>query len=258
MLKMTKRKAKRNAGRSKSRGGFKICREPVADLSAPGPSDTANSISLPPVHAQPFLFAIARDAHTIFATWHIDWRSVFKKAMPADRQVHLRLVGQRRVEQRVAVEPMAAMYYLTTAGPDDSYRVEIGYFQPTDTWNSVAISDEVQMPPQGSAEIEDVDLATIPFHLSFQQLLDLFGPANRVPLAKVLSQFQKRALTSDQPNESPETQILRKLNLSLAQIASAQLEFEKGDRDKLARHTRAFIRVTATSPFRGFEGNAGS
>jgi hypothetical protein len=258
MLKMTKRKAKRNAGRSKSRGGFKICREPVAHAGAHGPSDPADSINLPYVHARPFLFAIARDAHTIFATWYIDWRSVFKKAMPADRQVHLRLIGQCCVEQRVAVEPMAAMYYLTTAGPDDSYRVEIGYFQPADTWNSVAISDEVKMPPQGSAEIADVDLATIPFHLSFQQLANLFAAADGTPLARLVSESQKRALTSDQPNESPETQILRKLKLSLPQIASAQREFEKGDRDKLARHTRRFIRVTATSPFRGFEGNAGS
>src|SRR5438093_6148524 len=159
---MAKRKLKRNEGRWKPRGGFKICREPGAHLSAHGPSDPANSISLSHVQARPFLFAIARDAHTIFATWHIDWRSAFKKGVPADRQVHLRLIGQRGVEQRVAVEPMTGMYYLTTAGPDDSYRVEIGYFQPADTWNSVAISDEVKMPPQGSAEIADIDLATIP------------------------------------------------------------------------------------------------
>ena len=114
------------------------------------------------------------------------------------------------------------------------------------------------MPPQGSAEIADVDLATIPFHLSFQQLANLFAAADGTPLARLVSESQKRALISDQPNESPETQILRKLKLSLPQIASAQREFEKGDRDKLARHTRRFIRVTATSPFRGFEGNAGS
>src|SRR5215471_12801556 len=114
MLKMMKTEAKRNAGRSKSNGGFKICQEPVADPGAHGPSDLASSIDLPYVHARPFLFAIARDTHTIFTTWHIDWRSVFKKAMPADRQVHLRLIGQCRVEQSVAVEPMGAMCYLTT------------------------------------------------------------------------------------------------------------------------------------------------
>ena len=59
---MAKRKLKRNEGRWKPRGGFKICREPGAHLSAHGPSDPANSISLSHVQARPFLFAIARDA----------------------------------------------------------------------------------------------------------------------------------------------------------------------------------------------------
>jgi len=260
MLKMAKRKAKRNAGRPTRRGGFKICLEPIAHLSAHGPSDPANRITLPHVQARPFLFAIARDADTIFATWHIDWRSAFKKGMPTDRQVHLRLIGQLGVEQRVAGEPMAAMHYLTISRLHDSYRVEIGYFQPADTWNSIALSEEVKMPPQESAEIADVDLATIPFHLSFQQLLGLFDTPNGTPLAKVVSEFQKRALDSLRPNEaSPaDKRILQELNLSLPEIAAAQRDFKKSDTEKLARRTRALLQFAATSSSRGFEGNAGS
>jgi len=256
---MAKRKAKRNAGRSKPRSSFKICREPVAHPSAHAPSDPANCISLPDVLARPFLFAIARDAHTIFVTWNIDWRSAFKKGMPADRQVHLRLIGQRGVEQRVAVEPMVVMHSLTISRLRDSYRVEIGYFQPADTWNCVAISEEVKLPPQGSAEIADVDLATIPFHLSFQQLLGLFGTPNGTPLAKVVSEFQKRALDSLRPNELSlaEKRILRKLDLSLPKIAEAQSDFQRTDTEKLARRTRALLQFAATSPSRGFEANAG-
>jgi len=256
---MARRKAKRNAGRSKPRSGFKICREPVAHLSAHGPLDPANGISLPHVPAQPFLFAIARDAHTIFATWHIDWRSAFKKGMPADRQVHLRLIGQRGVEQSVAVEPMAARHNLTISRLHDSYRVEIGYFQPVDTWNSIALSEEVSMPPQGSAEIADADLATIPFHLSFQRLLGLFGTPNGTPLAKVVSEFQKRALDSLRPNEvSPaQKRVLHKLNLSLPEIAAAQRDFQKSDTERLAKRSRALLQFAATSPSRGFEANSG-
>ena len=131
------------------------------------------------VCGQPFLFAIARDARTIFASWNINWRSVFEKAMPADRQVHLRVIGGEGViEARVAVEPMSAMHYVTISGLHNSYRVEIGYFQPFDTWHSVATSGEVEMPSQGSVELGEVDLATIPFHLSFQQLANMFGATN--------------------------------------------------------------------------------
>jgi hypothetical protein len=210
---------------------------------------------------QQFLFAIARDERTIFASWNIDWRSVFEKAMPADRQVHLRVIGEHGiVEARVAVEPMSAMHYLTISGLQDSYRVEIGYFEPFDTWHSVATSDEVDMPPHGNVELADVDLATIPFHLSFQQLASVFGAANDVSVARLVSGFQKRALSSEKPNEATrsETQILRTLNLSLSEIAAAERDFKKIDTETLARRTKAMILLAATSPVRGFEASNGS
>jgi hypothetical protein len=259
---MAKRKTKRNARRSQTRHGFKICKNPMVDLAEDGSrSDGDDHMGLTPVHGQPFLFAIARDARTIFASWNIDWGSVFEKAMPADRQVHLRVIGGGGViEARVAVEPMSAMHYLTISGLHDSYRVEIGYFQPLDTWHSVATSDEVEMPPHGSVELADVDLATIPFHLTFQQLANLFGAANDTSVARVVSEFRKRVLSSDKPNEATwsETQILRNLNLSLPEIAAAEREFRKVDAEKLARRVRAMLRFAATSPVRGFQANRGS
>ena len=209
----------------------------------------------------PFLFAIARDSRTIFASWTIDWRSVFEKGMPADRQVHLRVIDKNGViETRVAVEPMTAMHYLTISGLNDSYRVEIGYFQPFDTWHSVATSSEVEMPPPGSLGLGDVDLVTIPFHLSFQQLANLFGATNNTSAASLVSEFQKRVLSSDKPNETTRsnTQILRNLNLSLPEIAAAERDFKKIDTEKLARRARAMFRFAATSPMRGFEANPGS
>jgi hypothetical protein len=259
---MAKRKTKRNAGRLEVRPGFKIREDPMVRLAEDGPPPNVHDcIGLPRARGQPFLFAIARDAHSIFATWNIDWRSVFGKAMPADRQVHLRVIGGDGViETRVTVEPMSAMHYLTLSGLCDSYHVEIGYFQPFDTWHPVATSDEVEMPPQRSVEPADVDLATIPFHLSFQQLANLFGAPNDTSVAKVVSEFQKRVLNSDKPNEATrsDTQILLNLNLSLYEIAAAERDFEKIDTEKLARRARAMFRFAATSPVRGFEANSGS
>lgn len=259
---MAKRKTKRNARKSKGRGGFKICRQPIVRVAADALSaHIVDSMSLPRVHGRPILFAIARDAHTIFVSWNIDWESVLQKTMPADRQVHLQVIGGDGViERRVAVEPVGAMHYLTMSGLHHSYRVEIGYFQPFDTWHSVATSDEIEMPARGSVELADVDLTTIPFHLSFQQILDLFGTANGTPLSKVVSEFQKCALRSEQPNEPTPTEkrILHKLNLSLPEIAAAQHDFEKSDSAELARRTRALLRFTTTSPSRAFEANSRS
>ena len=223
--------------------------------------DAGDRMGLARVHGRPFLFAIARDARTIFTSWSIDWRSVFEKAMPADRQVHLRVIGgDGVVETRVAVEPMSAMHYLTISELHGPYRVEIGYFQPFDIWHSVATSDEVEMPPHGSVELAEVDLATVPFHLSFQHLANVFSAPNDSSVARLISEFQKRALNSDNSNEATrsEKQILRNLNLSLPEIAAAERNFRKIDAEKLARRARGLLRFVATSPARGFEANDGS
>jgi hypothetical protein len=255
-FKMVESKMKRNARRSKSGGNFQIRSKPIVHVAGDDRSPVvAEEMTLPRVYDSAILFVIAQDEHTIFASWNIDWRSVFENAMPGDRQVYLRLIESDGLEEkRVAVEPMAAMHYVTITGQHDAYRVEIGYCQPADAWHSVAISEEVKVPSQGSAEIAAADLATIPFHLRFQHLLDVLGTSNDTPLARAACRFQKRVLNDQTPNQlSPAgREILRELDLSLPQIAAAHNDFEKTDTEKLARHA-AFLRWTATSPSRGFE-----
>jgi Domain of unknown function (DUF4912) len=260
MLKMVKRKTKRNARRPKAHGSFKIHREPHVHLRADASSrDVGASIGLRHEHWKPFLFAIARDAGTIFASWNIDWQRVFQGTTPADRQVYLRLIGDDGVERkRVAVEPMTAVHYVTISALAECSRVEIGYFQPIDTWNSVAISNKIEIPPQGMADIGDVDLAMIPFHLSFDQLTKLIGAPKNAPLARVISQFQKRIIIEQPDHAAPaDAQIVRKLNYSRADIAGAHRDFQKINTEKLARRTRAILQSIASSPVRGFEGNSG-
>jgi hypothetical protein len=209
-----------------------------------------------PLHGDPFLFAIARDARTIFTSWNIDWRSVFEKAVPADRQVHLRVIcGDGIMETTVAVEPMSAMHYLTISRLRDSYHVEIGYFQPFDVWHSVATSSKIEMPTDGSSGVGDTDLVTIPFHLSFHQLASLFGVANDASVARVISAFQKRVLSNDNPNEPTpcHMQILRDLNLSLPEIAAAEGDFKKIDTKRLARRARTLLAVSSSSSASGFQ-----
>ncbi len=243
---MAKRETKRNGGTSFARRGFKIRQRPPVHLGEETPlPDVDDPVGATRTRGQPFLFAIARDARTIFASWNINWHSVFEKTMPTDRKVHLRLIGGENViETTVVVEPMSAMQYVTTSGLHDSYRVEIGFFQPIDTWHSVATSGEVKMPPHRIVDLADVDLATIPFHLRFQELANFFRAGNDAPVAKLLSEFQKR-VTREQPNEvlSSDTQILDSLNLSLPEIAGAEQNFRKIDTEKLARRGRAMLLI---------------
>jgi hypothetical protein len=252
---MAERKTKRNTRTSKAREVFQISRKPVVHLAVDARlKDAGDSPGVPRVYDPPILFAIARDSRTIFTSWNIDWVSVFEKAIPVDRQVHLRVYRADGLEEKsVAVEPMAGMHYVTRSEPHGSYRVEIGYYQPADVWHSVATSKEVVMPPSGITGTRDVDLVTIPFHLSFQQLLDFFGPANDTELAAVISQFQKRALSSEEQTLSGgHKKILRKLHGSVSELAAEWRAYNDIDDEKLARRTRALLGFGSSSLFRGF------
>jgi hypothetical protein len=253
---MTETKRKRNTRTLEAREGFQILGDPVVHLAADyRRQNVGGAVGLPRAYGLPTLFAIARDSRCIFAGWNIDWLSVFKKTIPVDRKVFLRVYRADGVEEKnVAVEPMAGMHYVTTSEPHGSYRLDIGYYQPADVWHSVTMSNEIVMPPYSIIETADVDLATIPFHLSFQQLVDSLGAANSTELAYVISQCQTRALSSEgRARLSPEEKrILRKLDVPLSDIAAARRAFDEADGEKLARRTGALLGFGASSPSRGF------
>jgi hypothetical protein len=211
-------------------------------------------LELPRIHGAPVLFAIARDPRTVFASWKVDWLSIFAKTEPVDRQVHLRLYRADAVEEKsVAVEPMVGNCYITVSRPGGSYHVELGYYQPADIWNSVATSDEVIVPPDDFAEDADVDLATIPLHLSFQHLLDLFAASNSADLAEVISQFQKRALSAEKRKQlSMEArEIFRAMDLSLSEVAVGRRALFNSILSEMLRR-RTLPSSDLSSPSRGF------
>jgi hypothetical protein len=260
LSKLRKEKTNGNKQRLKARHGFHVSRKPVVHVSAEVRlDDGGDSVGLPHVYGPPILFAIARDSRTIFVSWSIDWQSVFAKALPVDREVHLRVYRADGLEEKsVAVEPMAAMHYVTIPGPLRSYHVEIGYYQPADVWHSVATSNEILIPANGVTQTAELDLATIPFHVSFQHLLDLFGKPDTA-LARVLSRFQKHTLSNEEPKglTTGQTKTLSKLKVSPSEIAAAWRDFKEVDTGKLMRRT-AFLEFSSTSPTRGFEGERAS
>ena len=205
-------------------------------------------------HGPPRLLAMARDPSTIFAYWNVDWPTIFKNAAPVDRQVHLRVHSADGLEEKeAAVEPMAGMHYLTMSQRHRACRIEIGYYQPADVWNSVATSNAIVMSSAEVSESEKVDLATIPFHLSFQQLVDLFG-VNDEAVAAVISRFQTRAVSSARYEKlsSEERKILQRTGAALSALADARHTFNQIDSEKLKRDAETLLKSGATSPSRGF------
>jgi hypothetical protein len=236
---------------------FRISTRPVVNLDSKQQreSEQHTDTGFPRGHGAPMLFAIARDPETMFAYWSIYWPEVFADNAPVDKQVHLRVRTAEGVEEkRLAVEPMAGSCYIEVSRPNTLYHLEIGYYQPADAWNSVATSNEVMMPASHMSENLDVDLAAIPFHVSFQDLVDLLGPANDSELAVVISQFQKRALSDERQTRlsSEEKTILGQLDVSPSEIAAARRAFDDTDSEKLARRAGALQGFGASSPNRGF------
>jgi len=250
-------KKENNNAAAESRNDFHISTGPVVSPGeGMGPSEFGDVIDLPRVYAEKIFFAVARDPHTIFAYWNIDWSAIFAEGPPVDRQVHLRVYKTDATEERnIAAEPMSGSCYLPVLQPRENYQVEIGYYQPQGVWNSVAISDVVTMPPDSVTPNADVDLATIPFHMSFQRLIYLFRAANGDAVTEIISRLQRRAVSDeDRDLLSPdEWAILRAMDLSLDDIDAARRAFmDCAATEKLRKRAEAILGFGATSPSRGF------
>lgn len=239
--------------------GYRISNGPVVRLARSDPKlpeDLAEVVELPKVYGDPLLFAVPRDSHTLFVYWMIDWSSIFENSAPVDRQVHLKVQRDDGSEETsAAVEPMAGNCYLTVSQPRETYRVEIGFYRPKEVWNSVAKADVVTTPPESVSQNVDVDVATIPFHLSFQRLIDLFRASNRDALSEMVSRFQKRAVTDeDRARLRPEEwEVLRAMNLSIDELQTARHAFPaRGNDAALRRRAEALLGFGASSPSRGF------
>jgi len=245
--------------------GYRISNGPVVRLARSDPKlpgDLAEVVELPRVYGAPLLFAIARDPHTVFAYWVIDWSSIFENTAPVDRQVHLRVYRSDGSEEASeAVEPMAGNCYLKVSEPGANYRLEIGYYQPEAVWNLVAKSEVVSVPPGAVAQNVDVDVVTIPFHLSFQRLIDTFRASDGNALSEIVSRLQKRAVSEEERAllRPEEWEILRAMDLSIDDINAARRAFLKRENGSaLRRRAEALLGFGASSPSRGFGGSSWS
>jgi hypothetical protein len=253
--------ATENTSGRKGRLGFRVSNRPVV-RGRPVNQEAASGFGeLPRAYGAPVLFAIARDPQTLFTCWNVDWQDVFARGEPVDRQVYMRVKkADGTDESESVVEPMLGSYYAVAAQPGGPYQVEIGYYDAAEGWRSVATSSAVTMPPDGASENVDVDLATVPFHLSFQRLMDLFRASSGNVLAGVMGRLQKRAALEEEDQLTPEEwQVLGAMGLSLSEMDLARRRFSNGrDNDFLRKRTEAILGFGATSPAHGFGGSSRS
>ncbi len=173
---------------------YRISAEPVVSEAVTDEVRTG-SATLPRTYGTQSLCLLARDPHTLFAYWDIDWTNAFGEQAPRERKVHLRILNVEGLEQTTReVEPMSGYCLVEVPTDGASYTAEIGYFQ-SGKWNSIATSPEVNTPSSVVPDGGEGDLATIPFHLSFPRMLDVL----RVPkqegesLTEMLADLRARA-----------------------------------------------------------------
>jgi len=170
--------------------------------------------------------------------------------------------GSDEIEE--PIEPMLGTHFLSVAQPKGSYQVELGFYEAPNVWNSVATSDFVTMPADAASENARIDVATVPFHLSFQRMIDLFRASNgdADAIASVLSRFQEHAQTAAEQEEQltpEEREILRAMDLSVRDLEEARRGFSgKSLGDVLRKRAEAVLGFGGTSPGGGFGGSSWS
>ncbi|MDP9099351.1 MAG: DUF4912 domain-containing protein [Verrucomicrobiota bacterium] len=236
-----------------------------AESQRPGPPRERNYDDLgelPRSYGRPVLFGIARDPHTLFAYWEIDWPVVFGSNPPADRKVHLLVFSEDGSEEtRVAVEPMAGSHCVAVTQARSSYRLELGYSEPAGVWNSVASSELIETPPDEVSESASIVVATVPFHLSFQRMVDAFRASkyDGHALVEIVGRLQERAdASAESALSDDDRELLRAIDWSLSETHAIQRSHLRQSADPFATRQRieSILGFGASSPGNGFGGSS--
>lgn len=183
---------------------FQVSAEPVIEQGSAARAENALS-ELPRTYGTQTLCLMARDPHTLFAYWDIDWEKAFRDQAPRDRQVHLLLLSDDGFEEsRVEIEPMAGSCYINVRNADAAYSGELGYFGPEQEWTSLAHAQSITTPPDALSDSGDADFATVPFHLAFQHMIDLLriSKQENESLTAMLSDLRQRSAEPSQASPS--------------------------------------------------------
>ena len=192
---------------------FALSQEPVT-AQGPAPETPVGTVpapayehlgELPATYGTPSVYLVAYDPHQLFAYWDIDWKS----APNTSYTLHV-CRADGTLEKRVDISATDAGRYVEVAEPGGTYFVELGHHGRDGGWQSVAVSSRATMPPPGLSEDMEPRFATLPFHLSFQRLIELIDHAmgHNEKLTDALSRLQQ----GGEPEISPLLGTLHRLS----------------------------------------------
>src|SRR6516164_4194778 len=137
------------------------------------------------------MFAIARDPHWLFTYWDFDYSK-----FPATRKLYLDVKCKGKHEAEVEINEIARNWYIPVQSADAEYIVAFGYRDEKGTWTTVGTAGPTRTPPESISPNWDTQFATVPFHLSFNFLLDVMASAHAEGknLTEALARLQGHAV----------------------------------------------------------------
>ena len=183
-------------GGAKKTGSFQVSHEPVVhgktgedvhkyEASPESHMETAvlhaayeDLGQLPDSYGANSIFLIARDPQWLFTFWDIDWAYFpANVARDGEKKIFLKIFENDRELSAIEVNPDAKNWYIPVPKAATTYHVEIGYFGGKDKWTPIARSGSATTPADALSAEESAEFATLPFHLTFQRLVDIVKTA---------------------------------------------------------------------------------
>lgn len=235
--------------------GFSLSATPVVSGEETG---ATGADELPRSQGNEALYLMARDPHSVFAFWDIDWVTAFGEPAPRERKVHFALQNADGSEvMRMEVEPTAGNCLVEELTPDTAFRAVLGY-ESAGQWVTLATSAVMTTPTFGLHESSDSELATVPVHLHFQHMVEVLRAPQEEgrSLTTMLADLRQRA-TSDlggelNPGQRQLADVVNEVRARTAPDAQERLSADLWREEPFGR----LVQGDATSPSGGFPGSS--
>lgn len=178
--------------------GYQVSAEPVVqtrravsakEARANFPAEVVGAL------ADTSLAVLARDPKTLFVFWDQEVSQQLTAIGLDPERFLLRAVREDGSEEKAsAIDPLLGYAFAEVGTAGASYTCELGFLQDS-TWQRLVGSGAVKTPPDGISENEDAEFATVPFHLSFQRLIDIFRASSnsQKTLSESIATMQDKA-----------------------------------------------------------------
>ncbi len=141
------------------------------------------------------LFILARDPRSLFVYRRLDWNKHFSVAEADAMKLQLRVLRDDGSEETTtSFDPSVSFAFVDVTSPGTRYYCELGIYEGNE-WKSLGRSNSAETPAAAMSDDLSADFATLPLHLSFQRLLDIFrtSPARSETLVEAVSEMQTKA-----------------------------------------------------------------